>query len=180
METRNKVFIATSLDGFIADKNGGIDWLNETPNPEGDDMGYIDFNTSVDALLMGKNTFETVLGFGIDWPYSKPVFVLSTTLKEVPEGYEDKVFIVNGTLNEVLDTIHQKGFKNLYLDGGKTIQSFLKEDLVDDLCLTTIPVLLGEGIPLFTSMNKRQDFELVESKVYLGQIVQSHFKRKRN
>ena len=73
----NRVFIATSLDGYIDDKSGGLDWLHAVPNPDGLDMGYNDFSSSIDAMVMGRNSFETVLGFGIDWPYSKPVFVLA-------------------------------------------------------------------------------------------------------
>lgn len=75
MNKKNSVFIATSLDGFIADKNGGIDWLHSLPNPDNDDMGYGAFMTQIDALIMSRKTFETVCGFDMDWPYTKPVFV---------------------------------------------------------------------------------------------------------
>ena len=81
----NIVYIATSLDGYIADKEGGLDWLNCVPNPHQDDMGFVDFMNSIDALVMGRNTFETVCGFDMPWPYNKPVFVLSNTLKSIPE-----------------------------------------------------------------------------------------------
>lgn len=80
MRKKNSVFIATSLDGFIADKNGRIDWLHSIPNPENDDMGYVKFEEKIDALVIGRGTFETVLGFDVDWPYHKPVFVLSNKL----------------------------------------------------------------------------------------------------
>ena len=80
MNIKNSVFIATSLDGYIADKNGKIDCLNSIPNPDNNDMGYVEFNKGIDALVMGRTTFETVLGFDVDWPYSKPVFVLSNKL----------------------------------------------------------------------------------------------------
>lgn len=179
MKKRNSVFIATSIDGFIADKNGGIDWLNSIPNPDNIDMGYVSFMESVDAILMGRNTFETVCSFDMDWPYSIPVFVLSNSLKEVPEEYHNKVFLVSGGLDNVLDSIHQRGFYSLYIDGGATIQSFLKEDLIDDLILSTIPVVLGEGIPLFSSLSEPLNFELKSSKTYLEQLVQRHYRRKR-
>jgi len=81
MNRTNSVFIATSLDGYIADRNGKIDWLNTIPNPDNNDMGYTEFTKGIDALLMGRKTFETVLGFDGDWPYNKPVFVLSNKLK---------------------------------------------------------------------------------------------------
>ena len=87
----NIVFIATSLDGYIADKEGGLDWLHSVPNPDNHDMGFSAIMERVDALVMGRNTLDVVLGFGGEWPYSKPVFVLSNTMDKVPEGYEDKV-----------------------------------------------------------------------------------------
>lgn len=179
MQKQNSVFIATSLDGYIADENGSLEWLQSIPNPNNETMGYEDFIQRMDALVMGRKTYETVLGFGIDWPYSIPVFVLSTTLKDIPENLKEKVFLVKGTVHEVLNQIHEKGFQHLYIDGGKTIQNFLKEDVIDEMILTTIPVLLGGGSPLFSELQKSLSFELLESKTYLNQITQSHYKRKR-
>jgi dihydrofolate reductase len=174
---RNSVFIAISLDGYIADKNGGIDWLDSIPMPDNIDMGYDDFTSQIDALVMGRITFETVCGFDIDWPYQKPVFVLSTTLTEIPEKFKGKAHLVKGTVPEVLKQIHQKGFFRLYIDGGVTIQSFLREDLIDELVITIIPVLLGGGSPLFSHLSKELEFECIESKVYLNKIVQNRFRR---
>ena len=177
MNKKNAVFIATSLDGFIADRNGGIDWLHSLHNPDNDDMGYVEFTSQIDALIMGRTTYETVLGFDIEWPYNKPVFVLSNTLKEIPDSYKDKVFLIKGTLEEILDQIHKKGFTRLYIDGGTTIRNFLKEDLIDEIILTTIPILLGGGSQLFTELPKELKFELIESKTYLNQITQNHYRR---
>ena len=177
MATRNSVFIATSLDGYIADENEGIDWLHSTPNPDNIDMGYGEFTSQIDALVMGRTTFETVCSFDMDWPYQKPVFVLSKTLTEIPQKFRDKAHLVKGTLTEILEQIHQKGFYRLYIDGGTTIQSFLKEDLIDDMILTIIPILLGGGSHLFAELPKVLDFECTETKVYLNKIVQNHFRR---
>jgi len=177
MEKNNKVFIATSLDGYIADKNGGIDWLDSIPNPDNIDMGYGEFNSQIDALVMGRTTFETVLGFGIDWPYQKPVFVLSNTLTEIPGKYKGKAYLVKGPVKQILDNIHKKGFYRLYIDGGKVIQSFLKEDLIDEMMITIIPTLLGTGIPLFSDLPNKLDFECINSRIYLDKIVQNHFRR---
>ena len=179
MEKKNKVFIATSLDGYIADKDGGIDWLHAIPNPDNIDMGYHAFTSHIDALVMGRSTFETVCGFDIDWPYKKPVFVLSNSMSSIPDEYKDNARLVKGTLNEILENLHQNGFIRLYIDGGKTIQSFLKEDLIDEMIITIIPTLLGGGIPLFGELANPLDFECVESKIYLGKIVQNHFVRRR-
>ena len=179
MNKKNSVFIATSLDGYIADKNGGIDWLHSIPNPDLDDMGYVAFTSHIDALVMGRTTFETVCAFDVDWPYEKPVFVLSNTLKEIPKSHQGKAFLVRGSLTEILDHIHQKGYHQLYVDGGTTIRSFLKEDLIDEMIITTIPILLGGGSPLFSELPKEMKFELVESKTFLDQISQNHYRRKR-
>ena len=179
MNKKNSVFIATSLDGYIADKNGGIDWLHAIPNPDNDDMGYVEFTNDIDALVMGRTTFETVCGFDVDWPYNKPVFVLSNMLKEIPESHKEKAFLVKGTLTEILDQIHEKGFYRLYIDGGTTIRNFLKADLIDEMILTTIPILLGGGAPLFSELPNELKFELLGTKTYLNQITQHHYKRKK-
>lgn len=179
MNKRNSVFLATSLDGYIADKNGRIDWLESTPNPNKSDLGFNKFIEQIDALVMGRNTFETVCGFDFGWPYKIPVFVLSNSLKEIPKDYQDKAYLVKGTMQKVIEQIHQKGHYHLYIDGGATVQSFLKEDLIDDLTITTIPIVLGDGIPLFTVLNRKLDFELVSSEVYINQLVQSRYCRKR-
>jgi len=177
MEKTNRVFIATSIDGYIADKNGEIDWLYSIPNPENIDMGYSKFIEQIDAQVMGRTTFEIVCSFDIDWPYQKPVFVLSNTLKEVPDKLNDKAHTVKGTLTDVLEQIHQRGFYRLYIDGGVTIQSFLKEDLIDEMVITIIPILLGGGSPLFSELPKELEFVCTRSEVYLNTIVQNHFSR---
>ena len=175
---KNCVYIGISLDGYIADRNGGLDWLDMIPNPDQDDMGYYEFMDQIDALVMGRNTFETVCSFDVEWPYSKPVFVLSNSLQQIPETHKGKAHLVHGTLSEVLDHIHKEGHHRLYIDGGATIQSFLKEDLIDEITLTTIPVLLGGGVPLFADLPNHLEFELIKSKVCLNHLVQNHFKRK--
>ncbi|MGB1103512.1 MAG: dihydrofolate reductase family protein [Crocinitomicaceae bacterium] len=179
MTTSNKIFIATSLDGYIADENGKIDWLHALPNPTGDDMGYQSFMDEVDALVMGRNTYETVLGFDMDWPYSKPVFVLSSSITSVPEEIEDKIFIKKGDLNQIMTEIHQAGFKNLYIDGGTTIQGFLEHDLIDEMIITTIPVLLGGGVSLFGQLDQQLAFTCVASKRFINAVAQNHYKRNR-
>ena len=128
----NIVYIATSLDGYIADSDGGLDWLQTVPNPHQDDLGFNDFMAGIDALVMGRNTFDVVCGFGGEWPYPKPVFVLSSSLKEIPDEYRDKAELVSGSLDEVVASLHQKGFRNLYIDGGKTVQGFHSKVLFAD------------------------------------------------
>lgn len=175
----NIVYIATSLDGYIADKNNNIDWLHETPNPDGSDMGFNQFISEIDALVMGRNTLDMVLSFDCDWPYTKPVFVLSNTMTSIPEGYEDKVFLVKGELRDIVQELKDKGFYNLYIDGGVTIQSFLKEDMIDEIIITTIPVVLGGGIPLFGELSEPLKFKHIKSERYLDCLVKNHFIRER-
>ncbi len=179
MTKKNSIFIATSIDGFIADKDGGIDWLNSVPNPDNIDMGYGKFISEIDAVIMGKNTFEKVCSFEIEWPYNIPVFVLSNSMGSIPDKYSGKVILLNGSPENVLSAIHKKGYNRLYIDGGKIIQSFLREDLIDDMIITTIPLLLGEGIPLFSDLSYRLEFDCVSSVVYLNAVAQNHFVRRR-
>ncbi|MEQ8423033.1 MAG: dihydrofolate reductase family protein [Arenibacter algicola] len=178
MEKRNLVFIGASLDGYIADRNGGLNWLTAIPNPEQSDMGYTEFMGQVDALVMGRKTFETVCGFEGDWPYAKPIFIVSRTLDTIAEEYRDKAELVKGSLVQILEKIHNKGYHRLYIDGGVTIQNFLKEDLIDEITITTIPIVLGGGSALFSVLPKELEFTLVASKVFLDQLVQNHYIRK--
>jgi len=179
MQSRNIVFIARSLDGYIADKNGGLDWLNAIPNPDHLDLGYEKLIKEVDAIVMGRATFETVCSFDMEWPYKIPVFVLSRTMDKVPEKYRGNAEHLNGSLTEILDQIHRKGYTRLYIDGGTTIQNFLKEDLIDEIIITTIPILLGGGSPLFGELPNELEFEHVESHLYLDALVQDCYRRKR-
>ncbi|MFC2122230.1 dihydrofolate reductase family protein [Bacteroidota bacterium] len=174
----NYVYIATSLDGFIATIDGGVDWLNAIPNPEQSDYRFANFMIGIDAIIMGRNTFEQVITFGT-WPYDKPVFVLSTTLTEIPNGYESKVEIVSGDLNELINRLHEKGYSNLYVDGGKTIQNFLKEDLIDAMIITKVPILLGDGIPLFGKLTQSLKFEHIKTEVINYSLVMSYYTRDR-
>jgi dihydrofolate reductase len=175
----NYIYIATSLDGFIADKDGGLDFLDQIPNPEQSDFGFGDFMASVDALVMGSTTYETVLGFDIAWPYSKPVFVLSNRLTEVPEELVGKVELMRGAPAAIVARLEQRGYGHLYIDGGAVIQSFLHADLIDELIITTMPVLLGGGAPLFGELAQPLWLEHVETNAFAGGQVMSRYRRVR-
>ena len=170
------VFIATSLDGYIARPDGDVAWLHEgDPVEDGDDMGYGALFSSVDALVMGRESFEKVLEFD-PWPYGdKLVIVLSRSLTDVPEALRETVRIDSSSPQELVDKLAQEGYKRIYLDGGKVIQSYLREGLVDDMCITMIPVLIGEGLPLFGSLEKDVKLKLVESKSWQNGMVQSTY-----
>lgn len=170
----NFVYIAQSLDGYIAGPHGELDWLETIENPEQNDFGFSAFMNNIDALLMGKNTFEMVASFG-EWPYQKPVFVVSNSLLSLPSGFDGKAHLLKGKPKELLTVLHGKGFNHLYIDGGLLIQSFLNEHLIDELIVTTIPVLLGEGIPLFGHLSGRIKLRLESSEVLANQLVKSHY-----
>lgn len=171
------VFIATSLDGYIARNDGSIDWL-EAVNalvPLGEDCGYAAFMSSVDALVMGSGTFEKVVSFS-EWPYGeKPVWVVSNTLNRLPAHLPSQVQLVRGTPNEIASMAKQSGYKRLYIDGGRLIQSFLREGLMTELTITTIPVLLGSGRALFGPLDSDVKLELVSSRSFPFGFVQSTY-----
>lgn len=173
----NKVFIATSLDGFIADENGGIDWLTTMPNPTEGDAGFSKFMDGIDALVMGRNTFEKVLGFDIPWPYSKKVFVLSNSIKSVDAKLAEKVVVVRDGPKEIVRNLNSQGFTNLYIDGGRVIQSFLREGLIDEMIITQAPIILGRGIPLFSDL-PRVRLEHQSTTAFDNGMVQSHYRVK--
>lgn len=171
----NIVFIATSLDGYIADKNNGIDWLTVMPHADDMYMSFEQHMKNIDALVMGRNTYELVVNFEGEWPYDKPVFVLSNSLTEVAEKCRRKVSLINGELKEIVSELAKQGYKNLYIDGGVTIQNFLKQDLIDEMIITTVPVLLGGGIPLFGSLDESMKFKGIASHCDSVGMTQHHF-----
>ncbi|MBI9102383.1 MAG: dihydrofolate reductase [Spirochaetales bacterium] len=175
----NIVYIGTSLDGFIADRNGGLEWLEAVPNPDNDDLGWEKFLEGIDAIVMGRKTFQTVLGFGVGWPYPKKTFVLSSTLEHLPAGFEGEVEIINGAVAGILRALNFRGYKNLYIDGGTTIRQFLSEDLIDELIINRLPILLGGGVPLFGELPEPLLFEHVQTTVLLNEMVMSRYRRKK-
>lgn len=141
---RCSVFIATSLDGYIARTDGSLDWLDVVARP-GEDYGFQAFFDSVDALVMGRNTYDTVAPWD-DWPYQgTPVTVLTHRPAEAREG----VTFLADTPEQVVARLARSGARRLYVDGGEVIRQFLAAGLIDDLTLSLIPILLGDGIPLF-------------------------------
>jgi dihydrofolate reductase len=166
------VFIATSLDGFIAREDGALDWL---PADGGEPHGYDEFIATVDAIVIGRKTFETVVGFDA-WPYGKKqVVVLSTTLSAltVPDGAVCEVMA--GSPQEIMTRLSRRGLQHLYIDGGVTIQGFLEAGLIQRVIITRIPVLLGSGIPLFGPLSRDIRFQHVATRSYPSGMVQSEY-----
>jgi len=164
------IYIASSIDGYIARKDGTIDWL-EYGHVGDEDYGFKKFFDSIDALVLGKNTYETVCSFD-EWPYGgKRVVVLSSTLKEVRKEAE----LFSGQLVELASILHSEGIEHVWIDGGITVSKFLEEGLVDQIILSIIPIILGSGIPLFNSVNREQSFRLVSSKPFSSGLMQLQY-----
>jgi len=180
MSTRTTlaVFIAASLDGYIAREDGDITWLTGRAG-EGEDYGYGEFSAGIDRIVLGRRTFEKVLTFGA-WPYGRtPVVVLSRSLRPeaMPRGLPDTVRVDAGGAAELAARLAAEGARKAYIDGGKTIQSFLEAGLVDELTITTIPVLLGAGIPLFGRLSSVVDLEHLRTRAWPNGFVQSTWVR---
>lgn len=170
------VFIAISLDGFIARGNGAIDWLPMgDPDGSGEDDGFEAFMTSIDVLVMGRHTYEQVLTFG-DWPYgSQQVVVLSSRRLSLHEALPETVTTASGSPAEIIKMLENQGARHLYIDGGQTIQQFLDDGLIQELTITTIPVLLGSGIPLFGPLEADIQLRHTQTRSFASGLVQSRY-----
>lgn len=169
------VYIATSLDGFIARRDGSLDWLFASTTP-GEDHGYDRFMGRMDGLVMGRGTYETVRGFGT-WPYTKPVVVLSRTLTNAdrPNELRDRVQITDEAPRPLFERLAREGWRHAYVDGGAVIRSCLAEGLIEEVILTRAPVLIGEGRPLFGAAGR--DLRLVHeaTEAFPSGLVQSRY-----
>lgn len=172
-------FVVASLDGFVAREDGGLDWLQEasTRMPPGEDCGYGAFLDGVDMLVMGRRTFERVRSVP-PWPYpAKPVHVLSRSLDGVPTEPSAPVTISAEPPAGLASRLQQQGMGRVSVDGGKTLHSFLREGLLDELVLTTIPVLLGRGRPVFGPVDRDMAFSHAGTKTWPFGFVQTTWRR---
>jgi len=166
------VFIASSLDGFIARTDGSIDWL---PTGGTGDYGYSDFMAAVDCVIMGRATFEKVLSFG-DWPFAqKPVVVLSKTGTAIPARLASTVRRLSAPPRDVVQTLTREGLNSFYIDGGRTIQGFLAAGLITRLIVTRVPILLGAGLPLFGHLTHDQKLLHIKTTPFADGLVQSEY-----
>ncbi|BDU68386.1 deaminase reductase [Geothrix oryzae] len=172
------IFIGASVDGFIARPNGDLDWL---PADGGEPHGYDEFMASVDALVLGRHTFEKVLTFGA-WPYgNKRVVVLSSRPVDVAAAVRDAggvgaaVEHMAGAPAEIVSRLAASGAHHLYIDGGITLQAFLRAGLIQRLIITRVPVLLGEGIPLFGSLPRDVRLTHIATRAFPSGLVQSEY-----
>jgi dihydrofolate reductase len=177
--TTGHVFIATSLDGFIARKDSDIEWLLSRDNPS-ENHGYDSFIENMSGIIMGRGSYEKVRTFDT-WPYSKPVLVLSKLLASspVPEQLNGRVRFSDLSPRAAMEMLASEGWHRVYVDGGQIIQSFLREGLITDMIITQIPVLIGEGRPLFGSLNGDISLTHLETKAFASGLVQSHYRVKK-
>ena len=170
---RCSVFIATSVDGFVAGPNDELDWLASVERP-GEDYGYEAFIETVDVLVMGRRSYEVVLGFP-EWRYQgRRVIVLSRSLKagDMRHGAE----VSAASPGELVAELRAQGVRRVYVDGAAVIRSFLEERLVNDLTISVIPVVLGRGIRLFGDTLPQHDLVLEESRSFPSGLVQSVYR----
>jgi dihydrofolate reductase len=165
------VFIGASVDGFIARPDGRLDWL-----PTGDQgHGYDEFMATVDALVIGRGTFETVLGFR-EWPYGqKPVVVLSSRALDLTSLRDRPVERMHGEPADVVARLETRGVGHIYVDGGVTIQRFLRAGLIQRMIITRVPVLIGQGIPLFGPLDADVRLRHVRTRDFPSGLVQTEY-----
>jgi dihydrofolate reductase len=156
-----------SIDGYIAKKDGNLDWLQYGHTGD-EDYGFKKFINSIDALILGRNTYKVVSGFN-EWPYKgKRVIVLSNTLTDVRKEAE----LFRGQLMDLTSMLYSEDIKHVWVDGGITVSKFLEDGLVDDMTISIIPMVLGSGIPLFSIMNREHKCRLLSTQSYPSGLVQ--------
>src|SRR5438132_6108995 len=170
MPVRFDVFIASSLDGYIARADGSLDWLDPFHNEE---HGYHAFFAGVDALVIGRGTYDTVLAFPA-WPYGNKRVIVCTTRPTSPAHGEE---LWSGAPRALAERLEREGIRRVYLDGGALIRSFLREGFVDELTIDVVPLILGSGRPLFASGLPEIPLRFVESKSHPSGLVQIRYHR---
>ena len=169
MPIRTSAFLGVSLDGFIARVNGDIDWL---PHDTGEDFGYDAFIATVDAIVLGRKSYEKVLTFD-RWYYGtlRTIVLSSRPLAPAPEGA--RVERMAGEPSEIVAALEAQGLRHLYVDGGVTVQRFIRAGLLDRLTLTWVPVLIGTGTPLFGPTGRDIALTHVETRSFPSGLVQA-------
>mgnify|MGYP001797678541 CR=1 FL=1 len=170
-----KLYIAMSLDGYIARKDGSIDWLEALPNPNQIDYGYSDFYDTIDTVIMGRTTYDHILGFDVPWPYEKCTTYLATRATDY-EAPTPQTKVIQGEIGVASRAIIQEDGKDIWLvGGGQLVAFYLDEGLVDEMLLFVIPTIIGDGIPLFPSPLKERSFQLTSVEKYETGASLLHF-----
>ena len=168
------LYIAMSLDGYIARPDGNLDWLSSVERP-GEDYGYADFVRTVDTVIMGRKTYDKVLSFGIPFPHSGRACYIITRQERAPDG---NVVFYSGPLTELVTQLKSQPGGHIYCDGGAELVNALQRDnLIDTFVVSIIPVLLGSGIRLFQDGSPGNTLQLMESKAFDSGLVQLMYER---
>jgi dihydrofolate reductase len=182
MNAKRKVilYIAVSLDGYIARSNGDIDWLSIV-NKLGEDYGYNEFIKTVDTVIMGRKTYDKVLSMGQEFPHKDRECYIMTREERQPEGppsHAVKTIFYHGKVTELISQLKSREGKNIFIDGGaELVNALMKDDLIDEYIISVIPVFLGNGIRLFKDYRPEMKLQLVSSKSYDTGLVQMHYVR---
>jgi dihydrofolate reductase len=173
-----KLFIATTIDGFIARENGSLDWLFSLPNPNNIDHGYNALIDSVDIIVMGRKTYDELLGFGIEWPYKNYKTYIITKNRNYQIRSEN-TFIAESIDSKLIDKLRLESNKNIWLvGGGNVITQFLNLGSIDEMIISVIPMILGRGLRLFPGHPLETNFELLDSVAFETGVVNLEFKKK--
>jgi len=173
-----KLFIAATIDGFIARENGSLDWLFSLPNPNNIDHGYNAFIDSIDVIIMGSKTYDEVLGFGVEWPYKDQKTYILTSNKSYKIKTEN-TFIVDSIDINLIEKLKHESQKNIWLlGGGNVITQFLNLGAIDEMTISIIPIILGRGLSLFPNHPSEANFELGSSVVFETGVVNLMYKKK--
>ena len=160
------LYIATSLDGYIARPDGNLDWLSSFPAPETGDYGYTELLNSIEAIIMGRKTYEAIIGFGVDWPYTGIDAYVVTTNKELQIKSPDTFLLSNDT-NDFVTKLRRKTKRDIWLvGGGQLITKFINEAILDKMIITVIPKMIGKGIPLFADKLKETNLRIVDIQLF--------------
>ncbi|MBU1099594.1 MAG: dihydrofolate reductase family protein [Bacteroidetes bacterium] len=171
------LYIAASIDGYIARVDGKVDWLDKFTGTE-EDYGYYDFYENIDALIMGSNTYKEILNFDVDWPYAgKPTYVVSNSS---PSSDNEDVILIPNDLEGVMKILEENNHKVVWLvGGGRLVSSTMSMNLIDEIILSIMPTTLGDGIRLFNSSKDFDlDYSLAKCETYKNGVVQIHYVKK--
>lgn len=169
------LYIACSLDGKIADRTGGVSWLESLPNPDQTDYGYAEFLASVDTTIMGNKTYQQILGFGIDFPYKEKInYVITRNTSLVKDEY---VQYVSAGIPDFIMELKQKPGKHIWcIGGGEVVALLLNHALIDEVRVFIMPVILGSGVPLVTELNQINHLQLIKTRTYASGAIELSYR----
>lgn len=185
------IFIAPSVDGYIATEDGGVHWLETAGRPVSKaeesselmnhfNMSMSNFMQNIDCMIIGRKLMNVLSSFNLtpeQWPYGNTkIIALSNTVKEPPENLKDRVQMYSGTIPELIITLDKEGYKHAYVDGGMVITAFLNLQLINEMTLTLAPVLLGSGIPLFGKLDKHIKLEDAQATAFPNNFIEMKYK----